>query len=135
MNSMSVTVESQGEATFTKTNETQKRFLQIHLTNGGSEDQPVTVKYYFFGRDIGGKETMVLRDGKLDVTVKSHWTETVKSEPASEVVTKAVRGKTGTTPAKGKRIVGYGVRVLQNGNVLTDYFSEPSLKDNVGGDR
>jgi uncharacterized protein YcfL len=125
----------------TRTEESQEKSLKVQLTNSSAQDVSVKVKYYFFAKDVKGKEVTILKDGEKPATVKPHSTETVQTETVTAKLTaKHMEGGKGgrggkEMPAAGQKIVGYGVQVRQDGKVLTDYFSEPSLKTNVGGDR
>ncbi len=142
---ISVRVEQVSDDKRTHFDESQKKSLKVYVTNGGAQDASVKVKYYIFAKDIKGKDTIVFKDGELPATVKSHATETVLTP---EVVAKSVeQHRQGNTlggngrfahagkevQASGDKIVGYGVQVRQDGKVVADYFSEPSLKTNVGG--
>ena len=142
---ISIQVDQASDDKHGRYDETQKKSLHVTLTNSSAQDLSVKMKYYIFAKDIKGKDVVVLKDGEQDTTVKAHATETVNTpeitaksnEKHLQGAALASRGhaaKTGKeVEAGGQKIVGYGVQIIQGGKVITDYFSEPSLKANVGG--
>ncbi len=140
---VSVRVEQVSNDKRTRYDETQKKTLQIILSNGSAQEQAVKVKYYYFAKDVKEHAVTVFKDGEKTATIKPHGTETVTADPAdakSSEKHKEGNGKGGKggnngkeVEASGQRIVGYGVQVFIGDKLATEYFSEPSLKSNVGG--
>ncbi len=132
-----------------KFKETQEKSLKISLSNTTNADiGNLKVKYYFFGHNVKDHEAEVLDKGEKTTSVKAHDTSIVETatvkasavEKHAEAAPKKGAKKTAKPQAKvvqpsGEKLTGYGVQVISNGSVITDYFSEPSLKDKVGGSR
>jgi hypothetical protein len=151
---VSIRVEQVSDDKRTRFDESQKKTLKIYLTNGGNDVQNVKVKYYYFAKDVKDHEITVFKEGEKSATVKPHSTETVEAETATAQSSEkhsngngryggggggaggtnnSQGGKGGVTEATGQKLVGYGAQVLVDDKVATEYFSEPSLKSNVGG--
>jgi hypothetical protein len=114
---------------------TQKRSLKVHLTNGSGQDQTgLKVKYYYFAKDVKDKDITVKDKGEKTADVKARSTEVVEvpSITATFVEAHTEGGKGGKggkkVEASGDKIVGYGAQVYSGDKMLTEYFSEPSLK-------
>ena len=150
---ISIRVEQTSGVDREKFTKTQEKVLKIFLTNGSTADvNNLSVKYYFFGHGVKDHEAGILDKGERAVSVKAHTTETVETPAAKASATDAhvERGKGGfkssnkkgsgfnsgkKVAASGERLTGYGVQVFDGSKLLADYFSEPSLKGKVGGDR
>jgi hypothetical protein len=139
-------VEQASDDKRTRYDESQKKTLKISLTNSSAQEQTVKLKYYYFAKDIKDHTITVFKEGDKTATVKAHGTEMVEAEPATAQSTEkhgATNGKynknagdqakNGAAEASGQRLIGYGVQVFQDDKLATEYFSEPSLKSNVGG--
>lgn len=115
---------------------TQVRSLKIQLDNNSNEAlDALSVKYWFIGRAMLGHDNKVLVEGERKSTLPPRGREVVESEEVSKKFVEAhteMKGKTMTkVPASGDKILGYAVRVLKDGKVLAEYYSEPSYKDLV----
>jgi len=137
-------VKEEGGGKWSHQGETQEKSLSIELTNTSAQNVSVKVKYYFFDKDVKGKEVAIFKDGEKSATVKAHATSTIQTEKVTAKSNEKhaetpKKGRNGSiqagkeVPASGQRLVGYGVQVRQDGKVLADCFSEPSLKTFVGG--
>lgn len=125
----------------------QKRSLKVHLTNGsGTDITGMKLKYYYFTKDVKDREIVVKQDGEKAADVKARTTEIVETPVirASSTEAHSTGGNKGNNrnkqnrskkvAASGERIVGHGVRLFSSdGQLMTEYFSEPSLKTLVGG--
>ena len=134
-----------------KFKKTQEKSLKIFISNTSTSDLGnLKVKYYFFGHGVKEHESEVVDKGEKTASVKARETVTVESEDAKATAVEqhyvATRGglksssKKGSgfnkgkqVAASGEKLTGYGVQVLSDGKVIADYFSEPSLKEKVGG--
>jgi hypothetical protein len=137
---ISIRVEQVSDDKRTRFEDSQKKTLQIHLTNDSPKDQAVKVKFYYFAKDQKDNAVTVFKEGKKSATVKAHAEAVVQADAAvAKAVEKhqegtAYRGRTAKeVAASGEHLVGYGVQVFQNSKLAAEYFSEPSLKSNVGG--
>jgi hypothetical protein len=125
---------------------TQKRSLKIHLTNGSAQDLTgLKVKYYFFAKEVKEKDITVKDKGEKSADVKARATEVVETpvvtatsvEGHSEGSNGGWKGSSGgrssghKVEASGEKIVGYGAQLYSGDKLLTEYFSEPSLKTKV----
>lgn len=144
---VSVRVEQVTSVDNAKFKKTQEKSLKIFLTNGTAQDLTgLTVRYYFFGHGVKDHESEVMEKGERPASIKARMTETVETPSVTATATEkhsvASRGKGGNNNKKGKQVAasgekltGYGVQVVSGGKVISDYFSEPSLRTLVGGDR
>jgi hypothetical protein len=148
----SVRVEQVTSTDAERFKKTQEKKLKIFVSNNSSADANLTLKYYFFGHGAKDREMDVLEKGEKTALVKSHATEVVET-PATKATfgeehyeTKkggggGNRGRGGgmqlgkKIQASGNKLTGYGVQILNGGMVVAEYFSEPSLKAEVGGAR
>jgi hypothetical protein len=121
---------------------TQVRSLNINLVNNSNESfDGLEVKYWFFGRDMKSREVKVINAGERKSSLTPRAKELVESESVSSSyveehyeVAKGKGGKGGKptkVPASGAKIMGYAVRVMKDGKVLAEYYSEPSYKERV----
>jgi hypothetical protein len=124
----------------------QKRSLKVYLTNGSGQDiTGMKLKYYYFTKDVKDREVVVKEDGEKAADVKARTTEIIETPVirASSTEAHSTGGNKGNrnkqnqskkVPAGGERIVGHGAQLFSSdGKLMTEYFSEPSLKTLVGG--
>ena len=148
----SVRVEQVTSTDAERFKKTQEKKLKIFVSNNSSAEANLTLKYYFFGHGAKDREVDTLEQGEKTASVKPHATEVVET-PAMKATlneehyeTKKSKGggqqgrgggiKLGKkVEASGKKLTGYGVQVLNGGTVVAEYFSEPSLKAEVGAGR
>jgi hypothetical protein len=121
---------------------TQIRSLNIQLNNNSNDSfDGLLVKYWFFGHGMTEHGAKILSEGERKSVLAPRGKELVESEVVSkhyvEAHTEASKGggKTATAgkkvPASGEKITGYAVRLLKDGKVLAEYYSEPSFKTMV----
>jgi hypothetical protein len=118
---------------------TQTRSLKIHLDNNSSDSfDGLEVKYWFVGRDEATHEQKVVKQGERKSSLTARGKALVESEVVTNhyveehvTVSGSSKGRKKTThvPASGAKISGYAVRVMKNGKVLAETYSEPSYKD------
>jgi hypothetical protein len=148
----SVRVEQVTSTDADRFKKTQEKRLKIFVSNNSSANANLTLKYYFFGHGAKDREIDVLEKGQMAGSVKAQATEIVETPPAKATLneehyeTKKGGGggnrsrgggmKLGKkVEASGKTLTGYGVQILNGRIVVAEYFSEPSLKAEVGGAR
>lgn len=114
---------------------TQIRSLKITLNNNSAEAfDGLTVKYWFLGRAVTDPKTIILSEGERKSMLTPRGKDFVESEVISKHSVEAHYGaakagaKPTKVPASGEKISGYAVRVLKDGKVLAEYYSEPSYK-------
>jgi hypothetical protein len=126
----------------TGSEKTQVRSLNIRLENNSNESfDDMQVKYWFFGRDMKSRDVTVINTGERKSSLAPRAKEIVESESVSSSyveehyeVAKGKGGKGGKptkVPASGAKIMGYAVRLMKDGKVLSEYYSEPSYKERV----
>ena len=138
---ISIRVEQTTGVDRDKFKKTQEKVLKIFVTNGSAADiNNLSVKYYFFGHGVKDHEAEILDKGERAASVKAHATETVETPAAKAITTEAHSEKSGKkkgggkkVAASGERLTGYGVQVFDGTKLVADYFSEPSLREKVGG--
>ncbi len=108
---------------------TQIRSLKISLNNNSAETfESLMVKYWFLGRDVKDPATKVVAEGERKSALTPRGKDLVESESVSKRYVEAHSDKGKKVPASGEKISGYAVRVLKDGKVLAEYYSEPSYK-------
>ena len=115
---------------------TQVRSLKIQLNNNSTESfDGLTVKYWFFGHGVKEHIAKPISEGERKSTLAPRGKDIVESEVVSkhyvEEHTAPAKGKGGKAtkvPASGDKIVGYAVRVMKDGKVLAEYYSEAAYK-------
>ena len=140
--------ESKGAGNASKT---QIRSLEISLQNLSRQDCPnLEIHYWFFAKGIKdgdievfkkGERKASLAPGKKEVIeselIRSSYTEDHFQVEKSKSKGKGSSGKSNSSPkvkkveGSGDRIVGYGVRVMDGGKVLTEFFSPQGLKEKL----
>jgi hypothetical protein len=113
---------------------TQIRSLKVQLDNNSAQAfDGLVVKYWFLGHAAADHANKVLAEGERKSSLTPRGREIVESEVVSKSFVEAhseAKGKTSTkVPASGEKITGYAVRVLKEGKVLAETYSEPSFKD------
>ena len=119
---------------------TQTRSLKIKVENTSTQAvDGVVIKYWFLGHAMTGGGTKVIASGERKATLGPRGKDLIESEVVSKQYTEAHSGatkggKTGTAgkttkvAASGERILGYAVRAVKDGKVLTDYYSDTAYK-------
>lgn len=119
---------------------TQTRSLKITLNNNSNESfDGLTVKYWFFGHGMTERANKVLSEGERKSSLTPRGKDMVESETLSKHYVEAHAapakggkgGKGGAptkVPASGEKIVGYAARVMKDGKVLAEYYSELGYK-------
>ena len=113
---------------------TQVMSLKIRLDNNSKQLlDGLTVKYWFIGHALGEHTGKALVEGERKAAINPNGKEIVESEVVSKQYVEAhseMKGKTATkVPASGEKITGYAVRVLKDGKVLGEFYSEPTIKE------
>jgi hypothetical protein len=112
---------------------TQKRSLQVFVTNSSGEEAAVKIKYTYFGHPMDGHELSAVDQGEVDATVKSGVTQEVDMPTSSQVYapehfdTKVKKRVAGT----GNKVTGYGVQVLLGDKVVAESYEPPSMKEEM----
>jgi hypothetical protein len=127
---------------------TQRRSLKVHLSNSSGQDfTGLRVKYYYFTKDVKDRDVVMKETGEKTADVPARKTEIVETPVIKATFTDAHssggggnkgnnrndRNQSKRVPASGEKVVGYGVQLYQGDKMLTEYFSQPSLKTMVGG--
>lgn len=144
---ISVRVEVVSKDENEKFGKTQNKSLKVFVSNSSAQAmEGLTLKYYFFGRDVKDRDIVLLQKGEKAASAKAHGSEIVETPVVSAKSTEAHTvggnfGKSSKTsyakPAKkveesGKKITGYGVQILDQEKVVAEFFSSPSLKEKLG---
>ena len=125
---------------------TQHKELKIKLANNSNDSfSSLVVKYWFFGRDMKGHEIDVMKQGERKCSLGPRATEVVESEqvtssyveehnkPAQAGGKGGAAPKATKVPASGQKLTGYVVKVLNEGNVVAEFYSEDGLKKKLSG--
>ena len=128
---------------------TQVQTLKIRLENSSTKDSfdNLVVKYWFFGRSMTERGVKVLVEGERKVSLAARAKELVESEVVTKSYTEAhntlvmggnpVRGGQGggqgavqsvKVPASGEKIMGHAVRLMNDGKVVAEHFSDVTYK-------
>jgi hypothetical protein len=128
---------------------TQAQALKIRLENSSTKDSfdNLVVKYWFFGRSMTERGVKVLVEGERKVSLAARAKELVESEVVTKSYTEAhntlvmggnpVRGGQGggqgavqsvKVPASGEKIMGHAVRLMNDGKVVAEHFSDVTYK-------
>ena len=128
---------------------TQAQSLKIRLENSSTKDSfdNLVVKYWFFGRSMTERGVKVLVEGERKVSLAARAKELVESEVVTKSYTEAhnnlvmggnpVRGGQGggqgavqsvKVPASGEKIMGHAVRLMNDGKVVAEHFSDVTYK-------
>lgn len=119
----------------------QEKVLKINVRNIGAKPEPsLTVRYWFFGRDMKANKTVVVDGAESAVNLKPNGAEVILSEPVKSSYTQKTSFTGGAKPtagakpaeAGGVKIAGYGVQAIKEGKVVAERFSEGSFKQVVG---
>ena len=128
---------------------TQVRSLKIRLDNNSNESfDGLEVKYWFFGRGMKESQVKVLKSGERKATIGPRGKEIVDSEEVSssyvEEHYETQRGGGGNrgggnnrggrakkVEASGEKISGYAVKIMKDGKVMAETYSEMSFKDKL----
>jgi len=138
---VSVRVEQVASSEAEKFSHTQKRSLKISVINAAADEKTLKVKFYFFGKDTGENDLLLLEKGERVVSVPARETVVVETPTFSRrsieehYATKS-GGQGGArlgkkVEASGQRIVGHGVQIVEAGKVVAEYFSQPEFKAKV----
>ena len=127
---------------------TQAQSLKIRLDNSSTKDSfdNLVVKYWFFGRSMTDRGVKVLVEGERKVSLAARAKELVESEVVTKSYTEAHNAPVGGNPvrggqgrgqgavasvkvaASGEKIVGHAVRLMNDGKVLAEHFSDVTYK-------
>ena len=122
---------------------TQAQALKIRLENSSTKDSfdNLVVKYWFFGRSMTERGVKVLVEGERKVSLAARAKELVESEVVTKSYTEAhnnlVMGGQGggqgavqsvKVPASGEKIMGHAVRLMNDGKVVAEHFSDVTYK-------
>jgi len=129
---------------------TQAQSLKIRLENSSTKDSfdNLVVKYWFFGRSMTERGVKVLVEGERKVSLAARAKELVESEVVTKSYTEAhnnlvmggnpVRGggqgggqgavQSVKVPASGEKIMGHAVRLMNDGKVVAEHFSDVTYK-------
>jgi len=122
---------------------TQAQSLKIRLENSSTKDSfdNLVVKYWFFGRSMTERGVKVLVEGERKVSLAARAKELVESEVVTKSYTEAhnnlVMGGQGggqgavqsvKVPASGEKIMGHAVRLMNDGKVVAEHFSDVTYK-------
>lgn len=112
---------------------TQVMSLKIQLDNNSAQAlDGLSVKYWFIGHGMTEHAAKVLVEGERKSSLTPRGRELVESEEVSKHYVEEhteVKGKKATkVPASGEKIVGYAVRVMKDGKVLGEYYSDLAYK-------
>lgn len=112
---------------------TQIRSLKIQLDNNSAQAfDALTVKYWFLGHAVDEHGMKAIAEGERKSAITPRGKDIVESEVVSKHFVEAhveKKGKSTTkVPASGEKILGYAVRVLNDGKVVSEYYSDPSCK-------
>lgn len=128
---------------------TQVQTLKIRLENSSTKDSfdNLVVKYWFFGRSMTERGVKVLVEGERKVSLAARAKELVESEVVTKSYTEAHnnlvmggnpvrRGQGGgqgavqsvKVPASGEKIMGHAVRLMNDGKVVAEHFSDVTYK-------
>ncbi len=130
---------------------TQIRSLEISLQNLSRQDCPnLQIHYWFFAKGIKDGDIEVFKKGERKASLAAGQKEVIESEQVNSSYTEdhfqveKSKGKgnggnsrSNSSPkvkkveGSGDRIVGYGVRVMDGGKVLTEFFSPQGLKEKL----
>lgn len=119
----------------------QDKILKISVRNVGTKPEPgLTVRYWFFGRDMKANKTVVVDGAESTLNLKANGTEVILSEPVKSSYTQktsfagGAKATQGAKPpeAGGVKIAGYGIQAIKEGKVIGERFSEGSFKQVIG---
>ena len=126
-----ISVQQESKSDNQKDKKVQSRTLKITLTNSGPDSLPLRVKYAFFGHGAKGHDTIVIDHSDITTQLqpKSDQTLTTKTQTATFV--EAHMDKKTKVEASGQRFSGWGVKVYQDGKVISEACDPPSLQDDM----
>ena len=116
---------------------TQVRSLKIQLDNNSAQAfDGLSVKYWFIGHPMTERAAKPIVEGERKASLTPRGREVVESELVSkhyveehyEVQKGGKGGKPTKVPASGEKIIGYAVRVLKDGKMLSEFYSDPAYK-------
>ena len=112
---------------------TQIRSLKIQLDNNSTQAfDGLAVKYWFLGHAMTEHAAKPIAEGERKSAITPRGKDIVESEVVSKHFVEAHVEKKGKATVKvaasGEKIIGYAVRVMKDGKVLAEYYSDPSYK-------
>jgi len=125
-----------------------EKFLNITVRNSLNKPEAnLTVRYWYFGRDMKTMKVDVVGGGESIVNLKPNGMELISCAGVqnsytekSPFVGKPAGPKAGAAPAAkpqdtgGIKIAGYGVQVIKEGKVIAETFLETGHKKVVGSE-
>lgn len=147
-----VRVEQVAKSETEKFTKTQKRSLKIFVSNSSKQPAELTAKYFFFGRELKGKDVVTLDEGAKALSSKPLSTDMVESGIVTSVSEDEHstgyssrnygqnRGNSGSNrgsapkkvEASGTKILGYAVQIFQGEKMVAESYDPPSMKEQVG---
>ena len=126
----------------------QDKVLTMTVRNSSSKPEAnLTVRYWYFGRDMKTMKVDVAGGGESSVNLKPNGTEVISGAGVqssytqkSPFIAKPGGPKPGMAPgaksqdAGGIKIAGYGVQVIKEGKVIAESFLESGHKTVVGSE-
>ena len=126
----------------------QEKALSITVRNSSNKPEAnLTVRYWYFGRDMKTMKVDVVGGGESSVNLKPNGTEVISGAGVqssytqkSPFIAKPGTPKPGMAPAPkpqeagGIKIAGYGVQVIKEGKVIAETFLEAGHKTVVGSE-
>lgn len=110
---------------------TQKRALKITLTNTSTDSLPLRVKYVFFGRVVGSRETVAIDHSDLTTQLQPKAEQTLTTATQSATMTDEHYKDKKKVEASGQKFTGYGVKVYHDGKVIAEAFAPASVADDM----
>ena len=126
----------------------REKVLNITVRNSSNKPEAnLTVRYWYFGRDMKTMKVDVIGGGESSVNLKPNGSEVIAGAGVRNSYTmkpifipKPGAPKPGMAPAAkpqeagGIKIVGYGVQVIKEGKVIDESFLEAAHKTVVGSE-
>ena len=101
--------------------------LQINVRNGGTTAQEATLEWFFVALQVGTGHKRIFNSGSKDLTVPASGNDV--SEVTSSEVQNTHVSKNGVSFARGMTPTGWIVRLVQDGQVLSQKCSDLQLED------
>jgi len=129
-----------------------EKSLKVTLRNAsGKPESNLLVRYWIISRDMKTMRNALLDGGESNADFKPNAVAVITSDPVKESYTvrpvflaapKAAGAAAGAKPAApvkpvesgGTKVVGFGVQVIKDGKVASEFFSEAAYKTLVGSE-
>ena len=126
-----ISVQQESKSDNQKDKKVQSRTLKITLTNSGADSLPLRVKYAFFGHGAKGHDTIVIDHSDITTQLQPKSDQTLTTKTQTATFTEAHMDKKTKVEASGQRFIGWGVKVYQDGKVISEACDPPSLQDDM----